>query len=59
MDSQTSRNVRRISKTNYLGNGLSVYLITHDNGGLFFISFLMNAIILSRKFDVRTALRKI
>ena len=35
MDSQTSRNVRRISKTNYLGNGLSVYLITPGNGGLF------------------------
>ena len=39
IDSQTSRNVRRISKANYLGNGPSVYLITHGNGGLFFIPF--------------------
>ena len=43
---------------NYLGNGLSVYLITHGNGGLFFIPFKMNAIILNRKFGVRTVLRK-
>jgi len=43
---------------NYLGNGLSVYLITHGNGGLFFIPFKMNAIILNREFGVRTVLRK-
>ena len=46
---------------NYLGNGLSVYLITHGNGGLFFIPFKMKAIILNRKFAVRIelVLRKI